>query len=77
MTVQDKGGLPRGLIYGFAPPYMLYTYIDFERRRGALQKFSLVCSQKTKTDIFMQNMSSTSARVFNIDEKTLKTVFTA
>ena len=24
------------------------------------------------TDIFMQNMSSTSARVFNIDEKTLK-----
>ena len=25
MTVQDKGGLPRGLINGLAPPYSLYT----------------------------------------------------
>ena len=25
MTVQDKGGLPRGLINGFAPPYSLYS----------------------------------------------------
>ena len=34
MTVQDKGGLPRGLIYRLAPPYSLYITLSLLRSLG-------------------------------------------
>ena len=42
MTVQDKGDLPRGLIYGLAPPYSLY--ILHIKGNQTVNKFMSICS---------------------------------
>ena len=61
------------------PPAWIQSQ-SYRFRVGARRASNVLVSVQVgnkNTDIFMQNMSSTSARAFNIDKKTLKTVFTA